>query len=110
MGNKINVLGTEYTLEYTSELKDCALVDAGGYTDRTSKKIVVRDIETLSIRDVEDVNIVKHEILMHELVHAFFFESGLAGYSDDETLVDWIATQLPKIAACYEKAISTSEV
>ena len=27
--------------------------------------------------------------------HAFFAESGLSGYGDDEVLVDWIAKQMP---------------
>ena len=48
--------------------------------------------------------------LRHEIVHAFMFESGL-GYNwehgsigQEETVVDWIAIQLPKIYAAAEAA------
>lgn len=31
------------------------------------------------------------------MIHAFFDESGLESYSDNEELVDWLAVQIPKI-------------
>ena len=37
------------------------------------------------------------EVLTHELAHAFLFESGLSDYSNDETLVQWIAINIKKL-------------
>lgn len=40
----------------------------------------------------------KKKVARHEIVHAFFSESGLdTNYSEDELLVDWIALQFPKM-------------
>ena len=49
-------------------------------------------------------------VLRHEIIHAFLNESGLkdnfehtshAGH--EETMVDWIAIQFPKIATVYKE-------
>ena len=50
------------------------------------------------------------ETLRHEIVHAFFNESGLkessngceSGWAKNEEMVDWIALQLPKIYKACE--------
>ena len=42
----------------------------------------------------------RNQVIRHEVVHAFFCESGLENNSDfatNEELVDWIAIQIPKI-------------
>lgn len=38
-----------------------------------------------------------NEVGRHEIFHAFFDESGLEGYSEDEQLINWLAVQSPKI-------------
>ena len=50
--------------------------------------------------NVGDLEATKNKVIRHELIHAFLFESGLAENSEwgqDETLVDWMAIQIPKI-------------
>lgn len=39
----------------------------------------------------------KDKVLRHELIHAFFVESGLPSYSNDEVLVEWLARNIPLI-------------
>ena len=53
----------------------------------------------------------RKKVLRHEIVHAFLYESGMwcnSGASDawgtDETIVDWIAIQSPKIFKAFEEA------
>ena len=43
--------------------------------------------------------------LYKRLSNAFFAESGLVEYGNDEVLVDWMAKQLPKIQETVEKII-----
>jgi len=48
----------------------------------------------------------KNKVIRHELVHAFLFESGLAGnsWASNEEIVDWIAYMFPKMKAAFEAA------
>ena len=80
---KINVLGTDYRI-IQKELKNA---DVDGYTDNTSKEIVIR-ID----------------------IHAFLSESGLQcnwqhteQFGHDETTVDWFAIQSPKIFEVFKE-------
>lgn len=43
------------------------------------------------------------KIIRHELVHAFFMESGMTKYSEDETLVEWVASQFEKMRFAFDK-------
>ena len=45
------------------------------------------------------------QVIRHEVINAFFAESGLIEYGNDEVLVDWMAKQLPKIQETVEKII-----
>ena len=104
----IYVLGQKYTVTTTTEEKDVRLHDADGICDKYSKEIVIRDLSEESkapdaVRKFEDY--VK-KILRHEIIHAYFFESGMdveSSYALNEELVDWMAIQLPKIAQTCEK-------
>lgn len=46
----------------------------------------------------------RREILRHEIVHAFFRQSGMERYQHDEDLVQWLAIQLPKIVRAFREA------
>ena len=101
---KINVLGTEYTVEYL-EMKD---EDYDGYCDYTSKHIAIRADNT---NKVEDFVWCQKKQLRHEIIHAFLAESGLQcnfehakEYGHEETMVDWIAIQFPKLLAVFKDA------
>lgn len=105
---KIDILGTEYTITECSETEDKRLKECDGYTDWTTKEIVVeREITGTLI----DMDVYVKKVLRHEIVHAFFLESGLHECSGEvetwaanEAMVDWFARQGPKIYAAWQAA------
>lgn len=49
---------------------------------------------------IVDVISEEKRVMRHEIIHAFFYESGLdveSSWGTDGTLVDWIALQFPKV-------------
>lgn len=108
---KINVLVTEYTIEYKTELQDKFLEDSNGYCDITSKRIVILS-EKRETDEIDVFKFLQYKTIRHELVHAFLFESGLfnntyntdGGWAKNEEMVDWIATQFPKLLEAFKEA------
>lgn len=105
---KVNILGTEYTIKECKVDEDNYLNDCDGYCDKSSKTIVVCDRRENS--ELSDWEWYKKKVMRHEIIHAFLFESGLAEnwehsykFGHDETVVDWIAMQFPKILEVYRK-------
>lgn len=105
----VSILGTEYSVYlYVSERDDVILKEADGYTDKTSHKIVIADKNVES--DLDDYAAHTKNVLRHEIIHAFLFESGLGScaiwHTDDqehpEQLVDWMAAQFPKILKAFQ--------
>lgn len=99
----IDILGAKYRVYERAESSDPLLKDCDGYTDWTSKKIVVKSgIEGT----LDDIGLYQKKVLRHEIVHAFMFESGLAESTGafNEQLVDWVAWQGPKIFEAWQKA------
>lgn len=100
---KVDVLGTTYTIKLSSEKEDEALKNLNGYCLCLQKHIVIDDKPGYSTSD----SITKRTI-RHELLHAFFYESGLdnevpwANY--EEQIVDWIALQFPKMLKAFKEA------
>lgn len=102
-GKEVSVLGCVYTIYEDKSGKNVNLVGNDGYCEPYSKKIYLDPATStpLCIEKVEDYN---KKVLRHELIHAFFNESGLRDrYGTDEILVDWIATQLPKMNEVFKK-------
>ena len=108
----LNILGTVYTLyEDVTKEEDQYLESLAGYTDRSSKKIVIQkpgDDWQLENRDEFVKNTKRHEI-----IHAYLFESGIDECSfwgkdkDDshsEQIVEWIAIQFPKLYITFKEA------
>lgn len=102
---KVNILGTSYQIFEKTEGEDTILKNCDGYCDKTSKKIVI--VAKPSDCDLDDWNVYKKKILRHEIIHAFLYESGLhenfehKQYGHDETFIDWIAVQFPKILKIF---------
>ena len=99
----VNILGTEYTIELR-ELRD---EDIDGFTDNTSKLIVIRSDNENNVGDFE---YLQKKQLRHEIIHAFMSESGLQcnwqhieQFGHDETTVDWFAIQSPKIFEVFKE-------
>lgn len=100
---KIMVLGTEYTIKVVEEKLDPVLKNFDGYCDYSTKTIIVKDYN--GVKDPlspDDPTVHANSTLRHEIIHAFFYESGLEEYYRDERVVDWIALQFPKMAKLFD--------
>ena len=117
MGNKINVLGPEYTINYY-DFKDQPIFvkeQIDGYHDGVLKEIAVVRLNTYpGYEDYteEYCRLAEKEVLRHEIVHAFLHQSGLAdsslqyqgGWAKNEEMVDWIALQFPLLLKAFQIA------
>ena len=108
----IDVLGTKYAIVKSTCKADSILETADGYCDRSSKRIIVIDINDKNCSfEISDPEWYYRKVLRHEIIHAFMFESGIAECfqwkTDDihnEAIVDWVAIQAPKIIKAWRKA------
>lgn len=106
---KLNILGSEWKVEYRNADADPILLDGnGGYTDSSINLIVISNKENSD--DVVDFAEIQKRYLRHEIIHAFLYESGIGSnfthpqFGHDETYVDWIAIQFPKLLKVFEEA------
>lgn len=110
----VDVLGTEYTIEVKKydEEPDFKNQNIDGWCDGAIKSIVVLDFDTAEMYKgytQESRDAMFRETLRHEIVHAFFRESGLTqsantvsgSWARNEEMVDWFALQDPKIYAAW---------
>lgn len=103
MEKRILILGTLYKIKYKN-LKDAAY---DGSCDYTSKSIIIRADNYYNVGDFQRM---QNKQLRHEIIHAFLAESGLQSnfehsttWGHEETMVDWIAIQFPKLLAVYKE-------
>ena len=91
-----------------SAKEDSFLNTCDGYCDKTTKRIVVKAEDNANELGNYDVYLKK--IKRHEIIHAFLFESGLhenfkhEAWGHEETMIDWIAIQFPKLTAAFKAA------
>lgn len=98
----MKVLGVDYELIHDEDLIKNGL---DGECQSYSKKIRIRLKEQM-LGDLDsDADKEKryNEVKRHELVHAFFDECGLDEWSNDERLVQWIASQFPKLFELFNE-------
>lgn len=107
----VDILGTAYSIKFVPDtderLKD---LQADGYTDTTTKELVIAYFEP-DKRSMKDLDTYQRKVMRHEIIHGFFYESGLwnnsaciDGWALNEEMVDWLAIQHNKIHAAFEKA------
>lgn len=103
---KLNVLGTEYDLQWTPVGSDVGLEGKNGYCDITTKQIVIADNDEVPRQSdtVGDLDFTEDEATRHEIVHAALYESGMGEYFQDENIVSWIAIQAPKLLHMFLEA------
>ena len=114
---KINILGTNYTVKKVKYEEDRNFEEESidGYCDCQLKQIVYCDMCTYpgnENEEKESLILREKATLRHEIVHAYFSESGLAHssaafnvpWAKNEEMVDWIALQGEKIYRSWEKA------
>lgn len=114
---KIDILGTEYEIIVKKYSDEPSFEKDGinGYCDSLLKQIVYCEMKTYKGWENESKEFCQSQerlTLRHEIVHAFFNESGLqdnalcygSSWPKNEEMVDWIALQGPKIYAAWQKA------
>ena len=111
----VMILATEYRIEIHkwSEDKELSQNSWAGYCCSNFPLIVIADLddeEHFWFSNEEEKDAYFKGCLRHEIIHAFLNESGLKDNFEhvprmghEETMVDWIANQFPKIAAVYEE-------
>ena len=113
----VNILGTPYEIivkKYDEE-EEFERRSISGFCDGYAKEIVVCDMSTYKgwEHDTEKtITAAQKQTLRHEIVHAFFNESGLMDSSNvvdcpwckNEEMVDWIANQGMKIYKAWQDA------
>lgn len=105
MIKNISILGQEYEVNTACDELNKTAKD--GLCYEYDKRIEVRPSEfMLNDTDSKELKEKRYEeVVRHELVHAFFSESGLDNYSMDETLVNWLAMQIPKINKAVDEVM-----
>ena len=107
--NKVNVLGTEYTILFDVPEEDMP-ENSDGCMDQSTKTIKITKMEPCR-NSLADLLEYKKKVLRHEIVHAFLYESGCwnnsgasEAWGQDETITDWFAIQGPKIFRAFQEA------
>lgn len=119
MKNKVNVLGTIYTIKRRKYKEDPFFEkgECSAYCFDALNLIVIGILDTWDGAQHTDEDkrgsvIAEKENLRHEIVHAFFNESGLAwsstnlnkAWAKNEEMVDWIARQGTKLYKAWQDA------
>lgn len=117
MERTLDILGTPYKICVKKYDEDEAFENSSidGYCDSYTKQIVVCDMTTYKGLENEPKDTCEQhqkQTVRHEIVHAFFSESGLTESSNsidgpwakNEEMVDWIAWQGEKIYKAWQDA------
>lgn len=118
----LDILGTQYQvlIKKYDEDPEFKKMSVSGYHNGYTKRIVICDMSTyegMEDEKPESIACIMRETLRHEIVHAFFNESGLAESSNipdcpwakNEEMIDWFAKQGPKIYETWKKAGALDE-
>lgn len=107
---RVNILGTKYRIIIATNEEKPKLNECDGYIDQTIKEIVVGKFEKC-LMSVEDLQTHTKNVMRHEIIHAFLYESGLwvnsgnvENWGQSEEITDWIALQFPKMLKAFQKA------
>ena len=105
----ISVLGKDIQILFRKEAADPKLKNCVGYFDSSKGWIIVKILEP-DENSLGDLECFQKEVLRHEIIHAFLYESGLdacsgpaANWASNEEMVDWFAIQSPKIFRIFQE-------
>ena len=108
----VNILGTEYKIIFSTADEYEELKDIDGFTDTSSHTIIIDDMSSVAgqVGMKKNMENYKKNVIRHELIHAFLFESGLdtcskqsEAWASNEEMVDWFAIQSPKIFKVFSE-------
>jgi len=92
----MNILGTEYKFNDDVDPNNPKFAGGSGYIELYSKEINIKKI-AIEPRTYNKLRFFKEAVIRHEIIHAYFHESGMSDYCEDEKLVEWIAIMSPKM-------------
>ena len=106
---KVNILGVVYTIKYNIPEEEMP-ENSDGVMDYSIKTIKIAEL--VQGKDtVVDLQKYRSQVVRHEILHAFLYESGLWSNSNsldswalNEEMVDWFAIQFPKIFDAFKEA------
>ena len=104
---KVSILGVEYEIKRMTEdeYPKLKLLNASGLAELYSKELIIdKEMNTNTGKEFNNFEEFEKKVLRHEIVHAFFHESGLEKYCSDEELVDFLAIQFSKMKKVFEDA------
>lgn len=102
----IDILGTPYNIKFETDSENSKLsaLDANGIAELYSKELIIRTGYEDDPKCFKNITDFREKVIMHEVFHAIFHECGLDCYGDDETLVNFLAVQYPKIERIMDSA------
>lgn len=96
----VRILGAVWTVRSATETEEPRLEGVNGFTDWTTRTIC---LEKNTQGNLGCIKTYMNQVIKHEVIHAFMFESGLGDsfehkdYGQEETIVDWFAFQMGNI-------------
>lgn len=96
----VSILGAVWTVRSATETEEPRLEGVNGFTDWTTRTIC---LEKNTQGNIGSIKTYMNQVIRHEVVHAFMYESGLGDsfehkdYGQEETIVDWFAFQMGNI-------------
>lgn len=113
---KVDILGATYTIYKCENCQDNSTLPKykAGECRVISNKIYIADLtdqQSFGALSANEIDGFEKEVLRHEILHAFFDQSGLRwntensinGWAENEEMVDWFAIQSPKIFNVYKE-------
>jgi hypothetical protein len=106
----LNILGSKWKLKVVPRYADPMFETVDGYADRSIRTMFVAEDSAHTIDDLKDWSEYQKVVKRHEIIHAYFFESGLAqdmyhpAYGHCEQSIDFFAIQFPKMIETFKKA------
>lgn len=105
----VSVLGTAYDIFEGNTVDFPVLEELDGCCDHTVKQIVVSDMSQNEGKPeaLTDLKAYKRQVIRHELIHAFLYESRLSTnstWATNEEMVDFFAIQFEKLMRIFKLA------
>lgn len=110
---KISILGETWQIKFSTDENCDKLKDCDGLCDFSIRTIYIDTLDRAKDdpSSQQDLKSYINKTIRHEIVHAFLYESGLAGnslkmvdgWANNEEMVDWIAIQFPKILKVFQE-------
>jgi hypothetical protein len=107
----ISILGSPWNVYIGNKDIFPHLAEVDGYEDSSIRAIFVDEckVDATDTSKKADLQRYQAEVLRHEIIHAFLYESGLDSNSQgtdswarNEEMTDWLAIQSPKIFRVFK--------